>query len=100
MWGKLKNKVRRIFKVKPTKSEIFNVETFNVWYCDPKNGSERARLGTYLKINNLSAFTLIEYIYSKFDVTLTEVKIFPQDLDNFLLEIKNDWELKNKFRRR
>ncbi len=78
----------------PPKEEIFNVENFNTWFCDPNNGANYANLGIFLRLDKLGETHITDYIQKKYDINwlnFSDSGIFYEEILEFYHVIRQDW---------
>ncbi len=78
----------------PSAEEMFNVQTFNDWFCDPNNNAVYAHKGIFLRLDKLSVWHIIDYLNRKFNIHWIQAGIPHEELEQFCSEIRNDWREK------
>lgn len=73
------------------KEEIFNVENFNTWFCDPNNGAVYANLGIFLRLSKLSENHITDYIQKKYNINWNKSDISYEEIVTFYNIIRQDW---------
>lgn len=95
---KNKNKNKEETSITIDESIIFNVDNFNNWFNDPKNGATYAHSGIFLRLDKLSESHIKEYLKNVYNIDNFGPFLWSQPthimVTNFMNNIKNDW--KNK----
>ncbi len=61
------SKLKKLFgKWIPQQEIVFNIDSFNYWFCDVDNGAEYANKGIYLRVDKLSISQIEDYINKVF----------------------------------
>jgi hypothetical protein len=82
----------------PGETDIFNVEKFNEWFCDPNNGATYAHTGIFLRLDKLSADHIFEYLEKRYGIKYGGPFLWSKPtiemLGDFEEEIRKDWRTK------
>ncbi len=78
---------KRVTKVKPIDSIVYNVQNFNLWFCDPNNNAVYANKGIFLRLDKLSQSHITDYLQKSYGITDTNY----QKLYDFEQSIRKNW---------
>jgi hypothetical protein len=80
-------------KFVPKKYVIFNVDTFNTWFNEPKNGAVYAHPGIFLRMDKLDESQIHDYLVKCHGLELSEWDIHNEIIE-FRKAILEDWKKK------
>lgn len=82
----------------PGETDIFNVEKFNEWFCDPNNEATYAHTGIFLRLDKLSVGHIFEYLEKRYGIKYGGPFLWSKPtremLGDFEEEIRKDWRTK------
>ena len=85
-------------KLLALEAKVFNVESFNTWFNDPKNGATYAHSGIFLRVDKLSESHIQEYMEKVHKIKNFGPFMWTQPtrymVSQFLKEIQKDWKKK------
>lgn len=71
----------------PIDSIVYNVDNFNLWFCDTNNGALYANKGIFLRLDKLSQSHITDYLKKSYGIT----EIDHQKVYYFEIDIRKDW---------
>lgn len=87
-----------LFKTIPSEEVIFNVDTFNEWFCDPNNNAIYAHKGIFLRLDKFDQSQITDYLHKRWNIPdngpFLWTKPTHEILYNFYEEIRKDWRNK------
>jgi hypothetical protein len=82
----------------PDEVEIFDVDKFNDWFCDPNNGATYAHIGIFLRLDKLGEYHIFEYLENRYGIKNGGPFLWSKPtiemLGDFEKEIREDWRNK------
>jgi hypothetical protein len=82
----------------PDETEIFSVDKFNEWFCDPNNGATYAHTGIFLRMDKLDEGHIFEYLEKRYGIKNGGPFLWSKPtiemLGDFEKEIRKDWSTK------
>lgn len=84
IFGKKESKSSQII---PIDSIVYNVENFNLWFCDSNNNAVYANKGIFLRLDKLSQSHITDYLQKSYGITSIDY----QKVYEFEQSIRKDW---------
>lgn len=78
-------------KEAPSNLDVFNVDTFNDWFCDPNNNAVYANKGIFLRVDKLSISQIEDYLEKRWSIMDKSY----DSMSKFQDQIKKDWAHKS-----
>lgn len=76
--------------IKPVDTIVYNVNNFNLWFCNKDNGAVYANTGIFLRLDKLSQSHIEDYLQKTFCIT----EFNHQRICEFEQEIRKDWQIR------
>lgn len=79
----------------PSEDVIFNVDTFNEWFCDKDNNAVYANKGIFLRLDKFDEGQIVDYLEKRWGIKNSGAFLWSKPTNEmiyiFYKEIRKDW---------